>query len=606
MVSGLSVSDVIRVQATLAPIAAPLRNFGIPLFIDETQGVIDISERLRQYSTIEQVLEDFDTSTGAYKGALKFFSQSPRPGLCFIGAWARQATKGWLHGGLLTPSQQLLSNFTAITSGAMSTYIDGKPLTVAGLNFASAVNLNGVASTLQTALALVSAGATVWWNSALGRFEVMSGTSGAASSVLRFTAPTAWGSASFSSQPSNNDTLTVNGTLVTFVTGSPTGSQVQIAGTLAATLTAIAAFLNESADVNISVATYSVVGTVLYGVSKITGTGGNAYTLAKVSTAITLSGSTFAGGSGTDCTAAFRLSAATNAPAPIAGVAAETPLAAATDFVEKSNDWYAMQFVSNTQPSNAEHEAVAEFIEALDPDRTYWATTQEQEALDPNDNTDLATGLKTLNLSRSCIQYSSTSPVAIASLFGRFATVNFMANKTTITGMWKIEPGIEGEVLTKTQAEALKAKNCNMFVKYNNGKFIVQWGKMANGDYIDERIGIDWLKNFIQVTLWNVLYQTPTKVPQTNEGTQMLVTPTKECCQQAVRNGLLAPGKWLGPPIGNINTGDYLEAGYYVFADVVENQAQADREERKAVPIQVAAKFAGAVHTVDVLMTFNR
>ncbi len=38
----------------------------------------------------------------------------------------------------------------------------------------------------------------------------------------------------------------------------------------------------------------------------------------------------------------------------------------------------------------------------------------------------------------------------------------------------------------------------------------------------------------------------------------------------------------------------------------MSEQAQADREKRKAPPIQVACKLAGAVHFADVLITVVR
>ena len=65
-------------------------------------------------------------------------------------------------------------------------------------------------------------------------------------------------------------------------------------------------------------------------------------------------------------------------------------------------------------------------------------------------------------------QYSSTSPYAVASLFGRLLTVNFNGNRTTITLDFKQEPGIVAESLNTTQANALDAKRYNYFVNFDN------------------------------------------------------------------------------------------------------------------------------------------
>ena len=71
-------------------------------------------------------------------------------------------------------------------------------------------------------------------------------------------------------------------------------------------------------------------------------------------------------------------------------------------------------------------------------------------------------------------------------------------------------------------------------------------------------------------------------------------------------NGLFAPGKWTGGDIGELTTGDTLTKGYYIYAESVDDQTQADREARKGVPIQVAAKLAGAVHYGTVAITVVR
>lgn len=605
MVKGLAVSDLVNVQVTLEPTAVPLRNFGMPLFADSTQGVIDIEERIRLYSTIEQVSEDWGTQSGLYKAAVAFFSQSPQPDGMYAGFWARSATKGLLHGGLLTPSQQLLSNFTAITSGAFFAYIDGVPKTISGINWGAAVNINGVASTLQTQLQAQAANATATWNATLGRFELASGTTGAGSSITGVQEPTAFGSIAFAGQPANNDNVTIKGTAITFVTGTPTTNQVQIGASLTVTLDSLVTLINASADVNLSAVTALRSGTTVYVVSKATGTGGNAYTLAKTGTNITVSGATFSGGSGTDASAVLGLRAQDSADS-VAGVDAETALQAAQVFAEMSNDWYMLEFVDTTAISDADHQAVGAYIEACNPSRVYFYTTQDENALVSNDSSDIGSAMKTLNLARSCGQYSSSSLVAAASLFGRNSTVNYAANNSVINLMWKRQPGITAEVITASQAAALKAKHLNVFVKYQNDKAIIQYGVMANGDYIDERIGLDWFQNFVQTTLWNVLYQTPTKIPQTDAGQQLLITPVKQCCAAAVNNGLVAPGLWTGPEFGQLKTNDQLQLGYYVWSDVYANQSPADRAARKAMPILVALKLAGAVNDVNVLVSVVR
>ena len=73
-----------------------------------------------------------------------------------------------------------------------------------------------------------------------------------------------------------------------------------------------------------------------------------------------------------------------------------------------------------------------------------------------------------------------------------------------------------------------------------------------------------------------------------------------------MQNGLFAPGKWTGGPIGQLNTGDMLTKGYYTRQKTLMTSFQVDREARKGVPIQVAGKLAGAVHYGTVAITVVR
>ena len=111
----------------------------------------------------------------------------------------------------------------------------------------------------------------------------------------------ATGSIAFTAQPANNSIVTINGTDVTFVTGTPTSGQVKIGATLADTVAALVAYLNASVVANVAAATYSAAlsGATLNITHDTLGTSGNSFTLAKGTTPnpnATLSGATLSGG----------------------------------------------------------------------------------------------------------------------------------------------------------------------------------------------------------------------------------------------------------------------------------------------------------------------
>ena len=129
---------------------------------------------------------------------------------------------------------------------------------------------------------------------------------------------------------------------------------------------------------------------------------------------------------------------------------------------------------------------------------------------------------------------------------------------------------------------------------------------MANGYFFDEIQGTDWLQNYIQTAVYNLLYTSNTKIPQTDAGINLILTTVSQCLDQAVTNGLVAPGVWNAAGFGALQQGQTLTKGYYVYAPPVATQSQADREARKAPVIQCAIKLAGAVHFADVIINVNR
>ena len=425
--------------------------------------------------------------------------------MLYIGRYAGAATSGILHGASLTPAQRLLTNFTAVTTGAMSIPVDGTAHALTGLNFSAALNLNGVAAIIQAALRTAgAANASVVWDPVNIRFSIESGSAGPTSTVGYAASPAA-------------------------------GANI----------------------VDVS---------VLLGLS-VTPT-----------------------------------SAGANADAPVPGIAAETPLQCISLFDQVYGDWYAAAFASPI--TDADHVSVAEYIEGASRSRVYGVGTENTEAYDDARSDDLASILEEANISRTMISFSSTSLYSIASLFGRFATVNYAGSDTTITLKFKQMPGITPEYLTDNQAATLKAKNVNFFAAYQNGASILQEGVMVNGNFIDSRINADWLANFVQTNLFNLYVSLP-KVPQTDAGVNLQKANITASLEQGVVNGYLAPGVWNGPEFGEVFTGKFLPLGFEIYAPLVATQSETDRAKRKSVPFQIAAKEAGATHSADVAITIN-
>jgi hypothetical protein len=311
-----------------------------------------------------------------------------------------------------------------------------------------------------------------------------------------------------------------------------------------------------------------------------------------------------AASTGTDISGLLKLTSAT-ALAPVPGFASETPVQAAAAFANQSGMWYGLTFAASTMPTDDQTVAVGQFIEGASISRIFGVTETDTRVLDASYTNDLASRFKALNYKRTCVQYSPNK-YAIASLMGRAFSVNFAANRSTITLMYKLEPGVVAELITETQALTLKDKRCNVFVRYQNDTAIIQYGVMSGQAYFDEIHGLDWFADALQTAEYNLLYQSKTKIPQTDAGQNQLVTVAANVCQEAINNGLIAPGQWNADGFGQIERGDFLTEGFYIYTPPMASQDQSIREQRIAPPIQIALKLAGAIHEIDCIVDVNR
>lgn len=600
----LSVSNLVNVTINLSTLGAVGRSF-TTLMIAGDSNVINGLQRYRTYTSIEDVAADFGNTAPEYLAAALYFGQSPQPATLQIGRWLRTATSGQNLGAILNATQQNIANFNAISNGSFSIDIDGTVQNLTGINFNGATNLNAIAS----AVNLVLTGAICIWNGS--EFVITSNSSGAGLPAV--------GSIMFTGPGTPGDTITVGGTSIELVAASPTGNEVLIGANANATAGNLQTFLQNSADVNIAKCTYSLSGPTVTVTYKLIGVAGNAFTLATTSSAVTLSGATLSGGqvpssvgyattysSGTDISSLLGLTASLSL-ALVPGYAAETPVQCATVLTGLTSAFYGLMFAASVMPTDEQSLAVSAYVEPLEITRLYGVTTQETAALSSLSSSDLGALMMAADYDQSMIQYSSTSPYAIASLFGRAFGVDFTQANSTIDLMYKQEPGVVPENITNSQAAVLEAKNINVFASYENGTQLIQFGVCSSGQAIDTIQGADWFQNDVQTDVFNVLYESDTKIPQTDAGINQLTNACTAACQDAINNGFAAPGVWNGPSFGSLVTGQYLKNGYYVFAQSVDTQSQADRDARIAPPIQIALKLAGAVNTVpDLLVTINQ
>lgn len=508
----LSVDQVVRVQATIAPTGLLRRDFGRTLFITSDTS-LPINERVRSYSSLSGMAEDFAVGSEPYEAGSIYFQQVPYPKNFMVGRWAKTVEDALLYGG----THGALAAFQAIADGSLNIDVgltadyDTNPVDtyqITGLDFSADASLAEVAETLQVALL------------------------------------TAFGG---------------NGFDIVSVTYNATEARFEIAIT--------------ADDPN---------------------------------TIVSLSYAS-AGGTGTDVSGLFGFTEAL-AAFKSSSTVVETIEDALTAIEAKDASFY---FVTADTGINdtADSELISEWVAA----RIYMYCADSADLATLTGADSVFKRLSDLEPSRTIGTWSRTEDYKGVSVAGRLSSVNFNAANALITLKFKELPGTVADTdLSQTQAEQLAALAVNFYSERSGVKMYEEGYTFDKDVWADVRFGLDWLVNAAQVEVFNLLKSSPSRVPQTEEGMSAIKDALTLVCRQAVNNGLIAGGT-LSPALtldvkqstGNSNFDGELSSGFLIYADPISTLSQADRAARKAPPVKIWLKGSGAIHFVDVIITFE-
>ena len=192
--------------------------------------------------------------------------------------------------------------------------------------------------------------------------------------------------------------------------------------------------------------------------------------------------------------------------------------------------------------------------------------------------------LKTKGYRRSFGQYCNQpdTPDAVAATMGYAMGANDGTINSAYTLAYKHLPGVTPDDLTENQ------------VSYVVG---TSTSEGVNGNvYVNRQDSYNVL---------HLLYKAR-KIPDTDPGVTQIMNVINNACDQFVNIGYIAPGVWKDGDILKLKYGDTLAKGYLVQAESVDNQSQADRENRLSPPIYVSIKLAGAIEYITIPIKVNR
>ena len=210
-----------------------------------------------------------------------------------------------------------------------------------------------------------------------------------------------------------------------------------------------------------------------------------------------------------------------------------------------------------------------------------------------------------MNSGRMMAQYNKTGQKhAVVQLLIEATSVVWTGSNTAKTNKFKQQPLVISDAnITTNVADKCDALGINYYTDVRSYNMVAE-GEMLGGEWIDVTVFKDAFLDYIQVEAFNFIARND--VPQDDDGQQALIGALLIVGAMFNRNGSISTGTWTLAPIGNLKTGNYVEDGYYFYSDPFALQTTADREARKGMPINVALKYSGFMHSADILITLNQ
>jgi len=283
------------------------------------------------------------------------------------------------------------------------------------------------------------------------------------------------------------------------------------------------------------------------------------------------------------------------------GLDAETITEALDAINQKNDDWYGLIFTKEVRDLavvNTEDAVMAAAAWTQARVKTFFNTSNDLDVLDSVTTTDIVSLLDAATMTRTMSTFSSTiAEYPSAAIAGRAFTVQFSQPNSTLTLKFKQLPGITVETLNTDEKAVLDSKRGNAFFEVGETKIYAE-SYMASDFFFDEIHGVDWLTDAIQIEVYGYLLSRATKVPYTDQGVAALEQQLIKIMDEAVRNGLLAPGTTVD--------GEFLPNGYKTITIPVADVSASEKQNRQYNGLSFVGLGAGAIHGVQIQGVFER
>ncbi|MCA6941327.1 DUF3383 domain-containing protein [Pectobacterium polaris] len=283
------------------------------------------------------------------------------------------------------------------------------------------------------------------------------------------------------------------------------------------------------------------------------------------------------------------------------------------EIINSANDriWRYHYFFKNADVTAAILPDLSDWSDAAS--HPLWFTFSADNIIDQNTTTDVISALKSKGNRHVFAGYKSASSVtadavqayAMVQLAAAFHKFRPAGINTAITGEYQVLPGVSGDDLTTSAYNALRAKNAVFFTQIelagatDNSRVINSKSMSPYGEFIDDVVNLDVLKNHMQVDGYNYIANAGSKRSLTPRDYAGLLSAVSATCKRFFDNGVLGTGSYVDPVDGKTKVAQF---GFVLRSspEDVLDMTSAQRKARVYPPTSLLVILARAGHVAEI------
>lgn len=253
------------------------------------------------------------------------------------------------------------------------------------------------------------------------------------------------------------------------------------------------------------------------------------------------------------------------------------------DIQSADSAWYVLHMTERTKARVLDAAAWTET-----QDKLFVTASAEAGILVQATTTDLLSTLKAANYFRTVAAYHGSADTEFADVAWASRVLPIQPGGET----WALKrlASITSDNLSATDRSVVFAKSGNTFERYSDTLALTNPGKVSAGEWIDTIRFRDWLKDFIQTSMVQLMINRD-KVPYTDGGIQLLANNLRASLREGQSVGGIAPDE--------TDVDNNPVPGFNVTAPLASEVSDIIKASR-VVYLKFNARIAGAIHVADI------